>query len=400
MIQGWMNSAELAWLHNTASQSTACVEVGAWKGLTTQFLCSACPGPVYVVDHWQGSRFEPDGAFAEAKTNDVHAEFIRNVGHYENIRVRRGNSTEIAPSLPIVDFVFLDGGHTYEEVKADIAAWKSKALKVLAGHDYGAEQHPGVKQAVDEAFGDRVRIVPGTTIWFVTTPVERHILMATPAYGGLVHADFMVSVMATANHLRANGVSSVFSHRSGDSLVPRSRIALFAEFLRNPDYTHLMFLDGDLRFPAWGVLKLIQCDKPLVAGIYPIKSLEPKFPFNPIAQEARSDESGCFAAKDLPTGFMMIRRDCAEQMVEAYADRRCRIASGPIDSEYNQECYDVFPCFTDTDRMYLSEDFGFTRLWQAIGGTAWAQPSIPFGHKGSHEFEGCLSDHLKVKEAA
>jgi predicted O-methyltransferase YrrM len=55
--------------------------------------------------------------------------------------------------------VFVDGGHSYEQVKADIAAWTPKISPdgILAGHDYN-DRWPGVIQAVDEAFGGEVEI--------------------------------------------------------------------------------------------------------------------------------------------------------------------------------------------------------------------------------------------------
>ena len=48
-----------------------------------------------------------------------------------------------------VDFLFIDGDHDYEQVKADIKAWLDKVVGKIAFHDYGS--WPGVTQAVDEA---------------------------------------------------------------------------------------------------------------------------------------------------------------------------------------------------------------------------------------------------------
>jgi predicted O-methyltransferase YrrM len=69
------------------------------------------------------------------------------------------------------DFVFIDGDHTYEGVKADIAAWspKLKPTGMLAGHDYTPAGHPdtsfeGVGRAVREAFGDNIRVIHNTWI--------------------------------------------------------------------------------------------------------------------------------------------------------------------------------------------------------------------------------------------
>lgn len=77
-----------------------------------------------------------------------------------------------AAAAPLVedgwaDFVFIDAGHSYEAAKADIAAWQAKvrAGGWFGGHDYHSA-HPGVIRAVDEAFGDRVEVLP-FAIWTV-----------------------------------------------------------------------------------------------------------------------------------------------------------------------------------------------------------------------------------------
>jgi len=101
-------------------------------------------------------------------------EFMANCGEFPNLRVVRGFSPAVAADVPNVDMVFLDGDHEYESVKADILAWNPKARKMLCGHDYGVppgmevlRDFPGVKQAVDEVFGDQVSIVDGTCIWAI-----------------------------------------------------------------------------------------------------------------------------------------------------------------------------------------------------------------------------------------
>jgi hypothetical protein len=52
-----------------------------------------------------------------------------------------------------LDFVFLDAAHDYDNVKADITAWRSKVKSggYLGGHDYQLI-FPGVMKAVQEEF--------------------------------------------------------------------------------------------------------------------------------------------------------------------------------------------------------------------------------------------------------
>jgi predicted glycoside hydrolase/deacetylase ChbG (UPF0249 family) len=70
-----------------------------------------------------------------------------------------------------VDIVFLDAGHTYEELQADIDAWLPHVAAdgILCGHDF-CDTFPGVMRAVSELCGSagiQVRIVNDTIVWMV-----------------------------------------------------------------------------------------------------------------------------------------------------------------------------------------------------------------------------------------
>lgn len=64
-----------------------------------------------------------------------------------------------------VDFVFIDGDHNYEGIKADIPAWLPKVKNggVIAGHDYAGFE--GVRRAVTEAFGPTGFVQRGSSWW-------------------------------------------------------------------------------------------------------------------------------------------------------------------------------------------------------------------------------------------
>lgn len=163
-IEGWMTPKELRWLEMTAATMGSVVEVGSWKGRSTNALLHGCKGTVYAVDHWKGSEAERSGPHAEAVTGDVFGQFMSNVGHYSNLEVVRGASVEVAARegwlADGAQMVFIDGGHTYPEVKADIEAWRPKAKRVLCGHDYN---DPEVRRAVDELLGPVEN--PAGSIW-------------------------------------------------------------------------------------------------------------------------------------------------------------------------------------------------------------------------------------------
>lgn len=74
-----------------------------------------------------------------------------------------------APSVSdsSLDFVFVDAGHSYASVRADLRAWwpKVKPGGWFGGHDYH-DAFPGVRRAVDERFGASVQVAPHA-IWWV-----------------------------------------------------------------------------------------------------------------------------------------------------------------------------------------------------------------------------------------
>jgi len=135
-ISGWMTEYELLTLRKLASNVEDIVEVGSWKGRSTKEFLEHCKGKVYAVDHFNGSK--NDGSGVVASNENVYDEFTKNVGHYSNLEVLKGDSVEMAKTFNgnKVDMVFIDAGHTYEECKADIEAWLPKCTKVIAGHDY------------------------------------------------------------------------------------------------------------------------------------------------------------------------------------------------------------------------------------------------------------------------
>lgn len=152
-IKGWFSYPEQLFLYKAGKLMETFVELGSWKGKSTHaLLSSGCP-KVVAIDHWKGSEFEPE-AHVEAKSGSVFEEFKKNVGHFENLDYMNANINDAVKLFPdkSVDAVFIDAGHTYEEVKNDIRKWKGKAKILLCGHDYCAGW-PGVIQAVDEELG-------------------------------------------------------------------------------------------------------------------------------------------------------------------------------------------------------------------------------------------------------
>lgn len=162
-LTGWMSMKELTFLYTSAKDMESVVELGSWKGKSTHALCSSkCPR-VVAIDTWQGSAAEP-AAHQQAKDGSVLTEFKRNLAGFDNLEMVVSDINDVVDNYKDNEFdmVFIDAGHTYEEVKNDIRKWKGKAKILLCGHDYMSEWQ-GVMQAVDEELGGPDEI--HDTIW-------------------------------------------------------------------------------------------------------------------------------------------------------------------------------------------------------------------------------------------
>jgi predicted O-methyltransferase YrrM len=149
---GWFNyEGFYGDILNKLKDGYSIAEVGIYKGRSILFLAEGIKDrnlkvTLYGIDSFKGS--------PEIKDTPEQIESA----YYANIEPLKDYITTIAlPSLEAVkqfedeslDFVYIDAAHDYDNVKADILAWKPKVKKggILAGHDY---VHPPVKRAVDE----------------------------------------------------------------------------------------------------------------------------------------------------------------------------------------------------------------------------------------------------------
>ncbi len=224
------------------------------------------------------------------------------------------------------------------------------------------------------------------------------LFVATPAYLGGVHAAFCASLVQTAQHLTHGRVRWRNDFFTGASSIQIARGVLAAKFLAS-GYSHLLFIDADIAWKQAALKSLMEASEhhDVCCGVYPLKAEPLQFPVNfeleghdPIIHP----KTGFLKLRDACTGFMMIRRRALEQMIAAYPERKCSFRREAPPEEEAFE-YNLFDFFIDSDGRYLSEDFGFTRLYQRTGGTIWADPDIRLEHYGHKRYEGAIRDIME-----
>lgn len=139
------------------------IEIGSWKGKSSAYLAveiinSEKNIKLDCIDTWMGSNENAHINDLYVKSDSLYELFIENTSSLSSvINPVRMDSISASKNYKdkTVDFIFIDGSHDYESVKADINAWlpKVKIGGIISGHDYGSWKT--VTKAVDEFFLDK-----------------------------------------------------------------------------------------------------------------------------------------------------------------------------------------------------------------------------------------------------
>ena len=232
------------------------------------------------------------------------------------------------------------------------------------------------------------------------------IFVATPCFGGLVTTNYMMSIVKLMQYADSHNFSISLNVLANDSLITRARNTLTAHFMAMPEATHLMFIDADIGFEPELVHRMLAFDQDVVGGMYPAKALSWNPPQKIIEREqpqtatlnyvgqfcqgAELERHGPFATGVYAaTGFMMIKRNVIERLIAAHPEFAYSSDHVYTPTKTERQYHALFECRIDPEtREYLSEDFGFCRLWRALGGKIWLDVEGQLTHTGSHDFIG------------
>ena len=143
-------------------------EIGVWRGdFSARILRTVRPAKLHLIDPWAfmggeayrdawyGGKLAADQGAMDSIHDGVARRFAREIAAGV-VDVHRSTSAEASSRFPAAyfDWVYVDGNHLYEAVRADLELFdpKLKADGLLAGDDYGLPGwwDDGVTRAVDE----------------------------------------------------------------------------------------------------------------------------------------------------------------------------------------------------------------------------------------------------------
>lgn len=215
--------------------------------------------------------------------------------------------------------------------------------------------------------------------------------IAMPCYGGMLTESTFMSFIKFANQARQLGVDWTLETMVNESLISRARNTLSAKFLHQKESTHLMFIDADIGWEPWHLLVLINHDKDMIGGLYPMKTMPLKWVVNGF-EGAEQGENGLQEVSKTGTGFLLTKRVVLEKMRQHPAVKPYKNDIG-LDPVYDQYLATYWDTAVRQNRYY-SEDWTACENWRDMGGRIWVDRRVLLRHAGHFNFCQEAHDHL------
>jgi hypothetical protein len=263
------------------------------------------------------------------------------------------------------------------------------------------------------------------------------VLIATPAYGGVVTIDYHDAVLKTVLFFKDEFPGIRFETRYiSISMLALARNIFASVILNDSSFTHLLFIDSDMGFRPELIARMIAFDKPVVGVVAPKRSFdfdalqvaairsghpekdrcqvringasyvgsESDFALIPAADGAVTCDiqEGFVTTRRAGAGILLIARGVFETMKERFpeewiADPHPGIRAMGLPTGGLIQCFDAIK---SEHGVYNGEDMSFCQRWvDMCGGEIWVNVDENVVHVGQERYLGRYIDKLRGMEA-
>lgn len=265
------------------------------------------------------------------------------------------------------------------------------------------------------------------------------LLLATITPSNSVNIGYCQSMTQLASHFTKLGIQYNIVTIQNEAITSRGKNCVIAKLLSDTSYTHLMFIDTNITFSWKNICNLIMNDKEVSGGAYPHRNINytklarviseneeisqsnllaksMDYHFNPKLYEEKLEvteeeaskgnstsqqkiniENNMIEVRTLDSGFMMLKRQVLEKMVDKLG---IFLKFNNSYKEYsNKELNEHFYSFFERERNeqdYLTEDTVFCNRWGKCGGQLWIDLQVNLNANYTVENTGSL--YLSVIE--
>ena len=211
-----------------------------------------------------------------------------------------------------------------------------------------------------------------------------HIMIGTPAYGGMVHVDYVSSLLLFAG----SGIPFTLVTIGNESLITRARNTIFAAFHARPQFSHLLFLDGDVRMAAASLARLVNANVDVIGAPVALKGRNPDGTRMWNVGQCVGEAGELTVCDRIGTAVFMLSRKAVAALADdamrrgAVYGRSPRTQRGDFDADIH---YDVFSVGV-VEGEYLSEDFWACHRLRQLGFKIHVDPTVVTQHHGTVAF--------------
>lgn len=226
------------------------------------------------------------------------------------------------------------------------------------------------------------------------------VFVFVPAFGRQITTTTFEATHELMSALARKGITAHIGSFSWPDIEEIRNVVLSYWYDAMPDFTHLLFVDADVGFPAQLVIDMLTFGEPMVGAIYPKKTL----PMEWVGSGLGSPEfrSGFMEVEGLGMGCFLIRRDAVAAMVQKFPEKIYPYITVPnMRWGGTERTLAFFDCIRQENGK-VSEDISFCRRYREVGGKVWAAVGHPLTHEGPYGFSGCFAQYqeqIKRREA-
>ncbi len=215
---------------------------------------------------------------------------------------------------------------------------------------------------------------------YLIQPVS--VLIATPAYGGLVTLGYLNSVLGILALCDKEGIQADLLTAGGEAAITRGRSNLAATFLKT-GLDVLAFLDADIQIEPEDFLKLLLLDKPIRGAAVSLKTKDHSELLNCYVDGKRVKRADMpkqpFSCDFIGGAVMLVKREVVERLSETkelkYHDNVVGDATHIFAERVVDECLET-------------EDYAFCSRTREHGFSIYCDPSVIVGHTGPCVWRG------------
>lgn len=196
------------------------------------------------------------------------------------------------------------------------------------------------------------------------------------------YAPFLEAMEASVPLLEEHGYDHQIVFEVSNPYISAARAGMLRKAL-DAKADIIVFLDHDLSWRPEDLLRLIETEGEVVAGLYRFKKEDVEY-MGAIDVQAADNrpvlrDDGCMQANRVPAGFLKVTKEAVDRFMTAYP----ALCYGP---KYHLSV-DLFNHGAH-EGIWYGEDYAFSRNWLALGGQIWVVPDLDLTHHGDKPYPG------------